>query len=84
MVQNASAAALWEEGIEALPDISETPSSIPIGTQWFFALAGVILIALAGFIIARTKIDQATRADEFAIIEDIIEGKDDLEGKRGD
>ncbi|HSE35502.1 MAG TPA: lamin tail domain-containing protein [Candidatus Paceibacterota bacterium] len=84
MVQNASAAALWEEGIEALPDISESPSSIPIGTQWFFALAGVILIALAGFIIARTKIDQATRADEFAIIEDIIEGKDDLEGKRGD
>lgn len=81
MVVNASAAALWGNSIDELTEGGDSAPSIPAGAQWFFALAGIILIALAGFIIARTKIDQATVADEYAIIEDIIEGKDDLAGK---
>ncbi len=43
----------------------------------FFVILGIILVVLAWFIIVRSRVDEATAADEYAIIEDIIEGKDD-------
>lgn len=45
--------------------------------QWLFVILGILSVILAAYIIARSRIDEATAADEYAIIEDIIEGKDD-------
>lgn len=48
--------------------------------QWLFVILGVLSIILATYIIARSRVDEATPADEYAIIEDIIEDKDDIKG----
>ncbi len=48
--------------------------------QWVLVILGILSIILAAYIIARSRVDEATAADEYAIIEDIIEGKDDLKG----
>lgn len=54
--------------------------TLPGSMQWLFVVLGILSIILAAYIIARSRIDEATAADEYAIIEDIIEGKDDLKG----
>jgi hypothetical protein len=69
---NTAATVLWERG-----DVS-APSLFSSQMRWFFVFMGFLLIVLAGFIIVRSHVDQATIADEYAIIEDIIEGEADL------
>jgi LPXTG-motif cell wall-anchored protein len=63
---------LWERGV--VP----APGQFSSEMQWFFVFMGFLLVALAGFIIVRSRVDQATIADEYAIIEDIIESEADL------
>lgn len=78
-----AAAVLWERGAaEAAVGVGPLSYDLEGGMKWSFALAGVLLIVLAGFIISRSRIDEATVADEYAIIEDIIEGEHDLVDKR--
>lgn len=69
---DTAATVLWERG--------GTPVSGQFSSEmrWFFAFMGLLLIALAGFIIVRSRVDEATIADEYAIIEDIIESEADL------
>lgn len=71
MASTAAATILWERS-------GEVPLQTQIfsrGMKWFYALAGILLVALAGFIIARSRDDEASIANEYAIIEDIIEGE---------
>lgn len=49
--------------------------------QWLFVVLGILSIILAAYIIMRSRVDEATAADEYAIIEDIIEGREDLQVK---
>jgi hypothetical protein len=69
---STAATVLWERGV--VP----APGQFSSEMQWFFVFMGFLLIALAGFIIVRSRVDQATIADEYAIIEDIIESEADL------
>ena len=41
-------------------------------------MLGIISMILAVYIIMRSRVDEANLADEYAIIEDIIEGRDDM------
>lgn len=66
---------LWQR-----PGVSPQFSTLPNSMQWLFVVLGVLSIILAAYIIARSRVDEATAADEYAIIEDIIEGKEDLKG----
>lgn len=50
--------------------------SAPIA-RWFFIFSGFLLLVLAVVILVRSHIDRPTPADEYAIIEDIIEGEDE-------
>lgn len=45
--------------------------------EWFFLSVGVALSLLAGFIIVRSGRKEISSADEYAIVEDIIESVDD-------
>ena len=47
--------------------------------RWMFIMLMTLLIVVAGFMLLRSHIDIPTAADEFSIIEDIIEGKIDIE-----
>jgi hypothetical protein len=67
-----AATVLWERS--SAPDSGQFSSMM----RWFFAFMGFLLVALAGFIIMRSRVDEATIADEYAIIEDIIESEADL------
>ena len=46
--------------------------------QWLFIILGIMSLVLAVYIIMRSRVDEATLADEYAILEDIIEGRDDV------
>lgn len=50
--------------------------SAPVA-RWFFVFSGFLLLVLAAVILVRSHIDRPTPADEYAIIEDIIEGEDE-------
>jgi hypothetical protein len=67
----AAATILWERG-GGVPQRTRIFSE---NMKWFFGLAGILLVALAGFMIARSRDDEASIANEYAIIEDIIEGE---------
>jgi hypothetical protein len=67
----AAATILWERS-GGVPDHTRFFSE---NTKWVFGLLGILLVALAGFIIARSHDDEASIANEYAIIEDIIEGE---------
>ncbi|MEK7118063.1 MAG: hypothetical protein AAB869_00450, partial [Patescibacteria group bacterium] len=45
--------------------------------EWFFLGIGIALSVLAGFIIVRSGRTEVSSADEYAIVDDIIEGVDD-------
>ncbi len=45
----------------------------------FLSLFALLLMAVAGYLVWRERGPEPTIADEYAIIEDIIEGKDDLD-----
>ena len=62
---------LWERG----GGVHDQTRMFSENMKWFFGLAGILLVALAGFIIARSRDDEASIANEYAIIEDIIEGE---------
>lgn len=72
----AIARVLWERGEsqEATPVTSGAPSE---AITWFLLFTGITASAFAGFIIARSQRRETAPADEYAIIEDIIEGVDD-------
>ncbi len=67
---------LWER---VSNDAAATASSgaLSFGMTWFFLLLGVFSCALAGALIVRSEKRAVAPADEYAIIEDIIEGADD-------
>jgi hypothetical protein len=44
--------------------------------MWLLILAVAALVAAAGYIIIRSRVDEASPADEYAIMEDIFEGID--------
>jgi hypothetical protein len=67
----AAATILWERS----GGVATQPRFFSENMKWFFGLAGILLVALAGFIIARSRDDEASIANEYAIIEDIIEGE---------
>lgn len=69
---DTAAAVLWERG--GIPVSGQLSSEM----KWFFIFMGLLLVALAAFIIARSRVDEATIANEYAIIEDIIESEADL------
>ena len=68
---SAAATILWDRGGEMQGEGQFSSENL----KWFFALAGLLLIALAGSIIARSRVDEAAISNEYAIIEDIIEGE---------
>ena len=70
---NTAAIVLWD-GAKANVSGKVLGYDLAGGAKWFFVFAGVLLIALAVYILARSRVDEATLADEYAIIEDIIEG----------
>ena len=50
------------------------------GLQWFFILLGMALLVLAGIVIARSRVDEPSLADEYAIVSDIIDdGEEPME-----
>lgn len=71
-VTETAATVLWER------DHAPESEQFSPAMRWFFVFMGFLLLILAVFIIARSHIDKATIADEYAIIEDIIEGEADL------
>ncbi|OGZ07616.1 MAG: hypothetical protein A3D65_03725 [Candidatus Lloydbacteria bacterium RIFCSPHIGHO2_02_FULL_50_13] len=73
----AGAKVLWEsvESQEATAAISG--HALSETTTWLFLFTGIISCALAGFIIVRSPKRETVPADEYAIIEDIIESADD-------
>ncbi len=50
--------------------------SAPVA-RWFFVFSGFLLLVLAAVILVRSHVDRPTPVDEYAIIEDIIEGEDE-------
>lgn len=81
-LQNASGTAsvlLWgKQNSHAAVGVGGTSVDLRGGMKWAFALFALALIILAGFIIARSNASEATEADQYAIIEDIIESREDL------
>lgn len=78
-VDNVSASVvLWQGNKEnndlQVGNIREIASS---NMKWVFLMLCISLIVLAGFIITRGN-EESSIASEYAIIEDLIEGKDDL------
>lgn len=73
------ATVLWEKD----PSVHEANVAsralvIDSNSKWLLALLTIILIVFAGFLIAKSHRDDVMASDEYAIIEDIIEGGDDL------
>ena len=64
----AAAAVLWEKSGGA------TPVAGIFGGRWVFAFLASMLLLLAGVVIMRSRAGDPTLEDEYAIIEDIIEG----------
>ncbi|MDO8521051.1 MAG: hypothetical protein Q7S52_02965 [bacterium] len=72
----ANAKVLWENSSEQ--SATAYPSyRLSGGMTAFFLFTGVLSCALAGFMIVRSQKRELRPADEYAIIEDIIEGADD-------
>lgn len=70
---------LWEKDTAQLgAGIASRGYEIDGSAKWLYVLLTIMLIVFAGFMIARSHRDEVTVADEYAIIEDIIEGRDDL------
>ena len=69
---------LWQEGTATIEQsiVSRNLFGIP---PWVFAGTATLLLAVAGYIIVGNdkKISQSSSADEYEIIEGIIEGIDD-------
>ena len=65
---------LWEERVEKSGE-----KNSPRGNgRWYAALGGVVLLSGAGFLLARGRADDiSSEADQYAIIEEVIEGGDD-------
>ena len=66
---------LWEQ-------VPEEAAAVFYGTlslemTWFFLLVGVLSCAIAGYLIVRSEKRETVPADEYVIIEDIIESVDD-------
>lgn len=70
-ISGAAATILWER----TPDVSGGGQLFSVYMKWFFLLIGIILTALAGIIIARSRVSEDMIANEYAIIEDIIESE---------
>ena len=45
--------------------------------RWFFVFFGMLLLGVAGVLLLRSRIDEPSPADEYAIISDIIEEGDE-------
>ena len=77
---------LWQKGQKDAPEFGQGASTLGYniggGMKWVFIMLTLLLIVFAGFVISRSHVDEVTIADEYAIIEDIIEGKDDIPEKR--
>ena len=75
--KETAATILWQRGVATnSASIGDLASDFSRELQWFFGIAGLLLIILAGFIIARSNDAPVSVAGEYAIIEDIIESKD--------
>lgn len=72
----AAGTVLWQR-----PGVSSQFSTFSGSIQWLFIILGVLSIMLAAYIISQSRVDEATAADEYAIIEDIIEGREELSKK---
>lgn len=53
------------------------PSDRALRNEWILVGVGIILVVGAGFLLMRSHAAEPTEAEEYAIIEDIIEGKED-------
>jgi PKD repeat protein len=72
---SAAATVLWSrEGKSPMSGFGQGLSS---GMRWFFVFFGMVLIGLAGVLLFRSRIDEPSPADEYAIISDIIEEGDE-------
>jgi hypothetical protein len=72
IAENSGSELLWER----TPAKSGPPG---VGERWPLLLGGAILLSIAGAIIMRSREEVPSEAAEYAIIEDIIEGKEDLQ-----
>lgn len=80
---SAAAVVLWQKNVPYFgAGVSPLGYDIGGGLKWVFIMLALLLIVFAGFIISRSHVDEATIADEYAIIEDIIEGREDIPEKR--
>jgi|GEM_PF-778019 len=76
---NTAETVLWKKNPAELgASLASRGYEIDGGSKWLLVLLGIILLILAGFIIAQSHRGDVTIADEYAIIEDIIEGREDL------
>ncbi len=57
---------------------SGVPGEDPVGSwKWIVGVIAITLFCLAGLVVAKSGVDQATDADKFAILEDVIEGAEE-------
>ena len=67
---DTAATVLWERGGGA-PLIAQSASANTM--KWFFALTGLMLIAIAGYMLLRKRTGEMMIGNEYTIVEDIIE-----------
>ncbi len=68
---------LWQGGNETQYPAATGALDLSASMKWFFGIAGLVLIALAAFILIKGNTDDALSASHYTIIEDIIEGEED-------
>ena len=72
---SAAATVLWSR--EGKSPISGFGQGLSSSMRWFFVFFGMLLLGVAGVLLLRSRIDEPSPADEYAIISDIIEEGDE-------
>jgi hypothetical protein len=75
---SVAATVLWEKTGDTTLSAGVFSGHGMLAERWMFGIFGSILVLIAGYMIARSRGGEPTVEDEYAIIEDIIEGKETL------
>ena len=78
VASNTESGVMWQGNSEAHSPAAAGALDLSASMKWFFGIAGLILIALAAFILIKGNTDDTLNASHYTIIEDIIEGEDTL------
>lgn len=70
---------LWKNDVSGqAAGVGAFPLGLSRTMQWALAVACLLLIVLAGYLLRASRLSEVSVADEYAVIEDIIEGEEDL------